>query len=274
MDCRWASSAPAAGLVIGLLFVAYINDIADVLGMDHRPGSVRSVDLLLPEDSDDRRAVHGGVDRGRRHVDRRVGQHSAGVAAPPGCIPWRPCAMSSATIADRFLAEPARPRSARAVARWRPARPFALGTPRRSCNCPPSDCGSAIAKGTSRFPCCAASTWKCARASSCRSSARAARARARCCTCWARSTRPTKARSSFTATASTTCRPRQRDALRNKQFGMIFQFYHLLPELTALENVLSPLMIAEGVLELLAPSPAAHRAGPANCWKWSACRTA
>lgn len=40
----------------------------------------------------------------------------------------------------------------------------------------------------------------------------------------------------------------KRDALRNKQFGMIFQFYHLLPELSALENVLSPLMIAEGVL--------------------------
>ena len=38
-----------------------------------------------------------------------------------------------------------------------------------------------------------------------------------------------------------------RDALRNRQFGMIFQFYHLLPELTTLENVLSPLMIAEGV---------------------------
>jgi lipoprotein-releasing system ATP-binding protein len=31
--------------------------------------------------------------------------------------------------------------------------------------------------------------------------------------------------------------------LRNEQFGMIFQFYHLLPELTTLENVLAPLMI-------------------------------
>jgi lipoprotein-releasing system ATP-binding protein len=40
---------------------------------------------------------------------------------------------------------------------------------------------------------------------------------------------------------------RRRDALRNRQIGMIFQFYHLLPELTALENALSPLMIAEGV---------------------------
>lgn len=36
-----------------------------------------------------------------------------------------------------------------------------------------------------------------------------------------------------------------RDLLRNKYFGMIFQFYHLLPELTTLENVLAPRMIAE-----------------------------
>jgi lipoprotein-releasing system ATP-binding protein len=40
---------------------------------------------------------------------------------------------------------------------------------------------------------------------------------------------------------------RDRDHLRNARFGMIFQFYHLLPELTTLENVLSPLMIAHGV---------------------------
>ena len=38
----------------------------------------------------------------------------------------------------------------------------------------------------------------------------------------------------------------ERDCLRNTQFGMIFQFYHLLPELTTLENVLSPLMIRYG----------------------------
>ncbi len=40
---------------------------------------------------------------------------------------------------------------------------------------------------------------------------------------------------------------RRQDALRNHEFGMIFQFYHLLPELTALENVLSPLLISESV---------------------------
>jgi lipoprotein-releasing system ATP-binding protein len=39
-----------------------------------------------------------------------------------------------------------------------------------------------------------------------------------------------------------------RDVLRNRYFGMIFQFYHLLPELTTLENVLLPRMIGEGVL--------------------------
>lgn len=39
-----------------------------------------------------------------------------------------------------------------------------------------------------------------------------------------------------------------RDVLRNKHFGMIFQFYHLLPELSMLENVLTPSMIAHGVL--------------------------
>jgi lipoprotein-releasing system ATP-binding protein len=42
--------------------------------------------------------------------------------------------------------------------------------------------------------------------------------------------------------------PRSRDALRNEQLGMIFQFYHLLPELSTLENVLAPVMIRYGVL--------------------------
>ncbi|MSR58392.1 MAG: ABC transporter ATP-binding protein [Planctomycetaceae bacterium] len=36
---------------------------------------------------------------------------------------------------------------------------------------------------------------------------------------------------------------RSRDELRNRVFGFIFQFYHLLPELSVLENVLAPLMI-------------------------------
>jgi lipoprotein-releasing system ATP-binding protein len=43
-----------------------------------------------------------------------------------------------------------------------------------------------------------------------------------------------------------------RDVLRNSYFGMVFQFYHLLPELTTLENVLAPLMIRHGVFSYLA----------------------
>jgi lipoprotein-releasing system ATP-binding protein len=39
-----------------------------------------------------------------------------------------------------------------------------------------------------------------------------------------------------------------RDILRNRHFGMIFQFYHLLPELTMLENVLIPNMVARGAI--------------------------
>jgi len=40
---------------------------------------------------------------------------------------------------------------------------------------------------------------------------------------------------------------RYRDTLRNKYFGMIFQMYHLLPELDTLENVLAPMMIGQSV---------------------------
>ncbi|MDA7951935.1 MAG: ATP-binding cassette domain-containing protein [Pirellulaceae bacterium] len=42
---------------------------------------------------------------------------------------------------------------------------------------------------------------------------------------------------------------KKRDSIRSNDFGMIFQFYHLLPELTTLENVLTPAMISNSVFQ-------------------------
>tara|TARA_B110000495_G_scaffold203077_1_gene225331 strand:+ start:311 stop:1138 length:828 start_codon:yes stop_codon:yes gene_type:complete len=44
---------------------------------------------------------------------------------------------------------------------------------------------------------------------------------------------------------------RQQEHLRNRDFGLIFQFYHLLPELTTLENVLVPRMVQDGFFRYL-----------------------
>jgi lipoprotein-releasing system ATP-binding protein len=44
----------------------------------------------------------------------------------------------------------------------------------------------------------------------------------------------------------------ERAAIRNQQLGFVFQFYHLLPELDAVENVLLPAMILHGRASFLA----------------------
>jgi lipoprotein-releasing system ATP-binding protein len=52
-----------------------------------------------------------------------------------------------------------------------------------------------------------------------------------------------------------------RDELRNRTFGFIFQFYHLLPELNTLENVLVPLMIGSSVWNWLGNRRAYRKRG-------------
>jgi lipoprotein-releasing system ATP-binding protein len=44
---------------------------------------------------------------------------------------------------------------------------------------------------------------------------------------------------------------RERSRYRNRHFGFVFQMYHLLPDLTALENVLMPVMISNSVMQWL-----------------------
>jgi lipoprotein-releasing system ATP-binding protein len=43
----------------------------------------------------------------------------------------------------------------------------------------------------------------------------------------------------------------RRDAIRNQKIGFIFQFYHLLPELTVLENTMLPAMVTYSMFQWL-----------------------
>lgn len=51
----------------------------------------------------------------------------------------------------------------------------------------------------------------------------------------------------------------RRDKLRNETFGYIFQFYHLLPELSTLENVMVPQMISHSLFSWLGQRRALKR---------------
>jgi len=55
--------------------------------------------------------------------------------------------------------------------------------------------------------------------------------------------RPTKGRVLIEGQDVSALSERERALLRNKKIGFIFQFYHLLPEFTTLENVMFPLLI-------------------------------
>ena len=55
---------------------------------------------------------------------------------------------------------------------------------------------------------------------------------------------PTSGQITLKGTDVTKIGPNERARLRNKELGFVFQYHHLIPEFTALENVMMPMLIA------------------------------
>ncbi len=71
--------------------------------------------------------------------------------------------------------------------------------------------------------------------------------------------RPTQGEVYFRGERLSGLSSRRQAAVRNARFGFVFQMYHLLPELSAFENVLMPMMIRHGALQWLAAGVPARR---------------
>ena len=71
--------------------------------------------------------------------------------------------------------------------------------------------------------------------------------------------RPTVGEVSFRGARLSQTDPVEQAYIRNHKFGFVFQMYHLLPELDALENTLVPLMIRTGAFEWMGKGTALKR---------------
>ena len=59
--------------------------------------------------------------------------------------------------------------------------------------------------------------------------------------------RPTSGEVLVCGSSLSTLKDSEQNLLRNKHLGFVYQFHHLLPEFTALENVSMPLLLRKGV---------------------------
>lgn len=95
-------------------------------------------------------------------------------------------------------------------------------------------------------------------------------ARVRCCTCWGGLDVPSAGEVYVAGQKMSALSDAARGRLRNKALGFVYQFHHLLPEFTALENVMMPVLLAG---RPTAERCSAHR----RCWRTSgwaiACNT-
>ena len=71
--------------------------------------------------------------------------------------------------------------------------------------------------------------------------------------------RPTAGEVSFRGAKLSLADSAEQAYIRNHKFGFVFQMYHLLPELSALENTLIPLMIRTGIFEWFGKGAALRR---------------
>ena len=108
-----------------------------------------------------------------------------------------------------------------------------------------------------------------ARARSRRSWARRAAASRRCSTSSARLDRPTPARSRWTASASTVSSETAAARFRRAKVGFVFQFFHLLEDLTVRENVAVP-ADPRGSLPGRGATGAPTRCSPSSAWRSAA----
>ncbi len=116
-----------------------------------------------------------------------------------------------------------------------------------------------------------------------RSSVRRARAKVPCSTCWAGLDTPTKGSVWLDGEELSALNEKERGLLRNRPLGFVYQFHHLLPEFTALENVCMPLLIGKTAIPearqrataLLERVGLGHRAGAQTGgivrWRTPAC---